>query len=65
MIGFEFKNLKPFEIADLTAPTASYAVPHSRSRRRRDGTTSSLYLPCEMRSLFHRGGNLDNRSNYV
>jgi hypothetical protein len=45
MIGFEFKNLKPFEIADLTAPTASYAVPHSRSRRRRDGTTSSLYLP--------------------
>ncbi len=50
-IDLNFKNLKPFGIADITASTASDAVPHRP-------TIAERHLSCSY-------GNLDNRSTQV
>ena len=74
--------MKPFGIADLTAPLRpASGIFELRQMPSRivsyRGTTSSpagrdfatlnllICLPCEMRSLFLRDGNLDNRSTQV
>ncbi len=56
---FNSKKLKPVGLADLTASTASDAIPHSSLF----GLRSSSYAPT--RAVWHlpcRTGNLDNRS---